>query len=169
MQVNSAKALDHNIIILCDKIFEINWIWFDKKKTPKHVCNCKIVRKSVIWNSPFDNGQGLIRERLWRSQLCLIGIKQGERRTIKQSAAVAWDKFHNTPIYATGLQYSPSFVDTAYFRTTISIVSFKNYHIISTKTKHIITSLAMGTKQKEDPLKVTSLRFHSIRFKTSPN
>ena len=74
---------------------------------------------------------------------------KGKRRTIKQSAAVAWDKFHNTPIYATGLQYSPSFIDRAYFRTSISIVSFKNYHIISTKTKHIIASLTMRTKQKE--------------------
>ena len=70
---------------------------------------------------------------------------KGKRRTKEQSAGVAWDKFHNTPIYATGLQY----IDRAYFRTSIPIVSFKNYHIISTKTKHIIASLTMRTKQKE--------------------
>lgn len=72
-----------------------------------------------------------------------------KRRTTEQSAAVAWEKFHNTPIYATGLQDSPSFIHRAYFRTLISIVSFKNYHIISTKTKYIIASLTMRTKQKE--------------------
>ena len=33
MQVNFAKAPDHNIIILWDKIFEINWIWFVKDNT----------------------------------------------------------------------------------------------------------------------------------------